>query len=353
MRRTIVMLLGVFLLLGLFAELHLASAQTATADSKPFDNRRLLVQPKNADGSIQLPPIWQDPVLWMRGEQQNFYGAMSGDLRKMRDENSWSASLALMLVSLGYGVFHAAGPGHGKAVISAWLLANRTQLRRGILIAFMSALVQALTAITATTLILWFVSEVAAATKNIAAVLESASYAMIAAMGLYMLWPLLKPYLQRRKITAAPVSGHHFEIINPLPVVAGHIHGPDCDHVHLPSAREVTQDWSWRKAFSMAFAVGIRPCTGALLVLVFANAMGLYAAGIAATFVMSLGTFITVAIIASLAVYARHFAERFAGGEAKWLGWLNVALRLGGGIAIALFGFLLFWGSLSGPSGNM
>ena len=72
---------------------------------------------------------------------------MQQSIKAMNSTSPLAAALALMGLSFGYGVFHAAGPGHGKAVISAWLLATENELRRGIAIAFMSALVQALTAI--------------------------------------------------------------------------------------------------------------------------------------------------------------------------------------------------------------
>ena len=111
-------------------------------------------------------------------------------------------------------------------------------------------------------------------------------------------------------------------------------------------------DWSLAKAFSLSFAVGIRPCTGAILVLVFANALGLYWAGIAATFAMAVGTFITVSVIAAVAVYAKKLAQRLASRDARWLDWLGFGLRLGGGLVITILGAILFMGSF-GSTGRM
>jgi ABC-type nickel/cobalt efflux system permease component RcnA len=148
----------------------------------------------------------------------------------------------------------------------------------------------------------------------------------------------------------------HFEIVNPLQHDHHHhAHDADCDcgHAHVPTAKDVSGKWSWGKAFSLAFAVGIRPCTGALLVLVFANALGLYWAGIVSTFVMALGTFITVSCVAALAVYSKQLAEKLASRDTKWLGFMATALRFGGGIAILLFGAILFVASLYGPTGSM
>ena len=112
-----------------------------------IDKRKLLVQPRNADGSIIMVSFWEDPVLWVRDKQQEFYGAMSGALRDVRTDKPSAAAWTLMLLSFGYGIFHAAGPGHGKTVISAWLLATENELKRGILIAFLSSIIQAVVAI--------------------------------------------------------------------------------------------------------------------------------------------------------------------------------------------------------------
>lgn len=333
-------------------------AQTAeSGTTSTFDQRKLLVPHKNPDGSIRVVPFLTDPVLWVRGQQQNFYGAMSSALRAMRDGNAVASGLTLMFLSFGYGVFHAAGPGHGKAVISAWLLATENQLRRGILVAFMSAIVQALTAIVIVSALFLVVASVGTAAKDVAGFLETASYALIAAMGAYLLWTGIKPMLTvSRPIAFATVpdqklmtphsnSDYHFKIVIPH----SHDHGADCDcgHTHVPAARDLTASLTWSKAFSLAFAVGIRPCTGALLVLIFANTIGIYWAGVASTFAMALGTFITVSVVATVAVYSKKLAEMLAARDTRWLDWMTTGLRVAGGAGILLFGIILALGSLS------
>lgn len=194
-----------------------------------------------------------------------------------------------------------------------------------------------------------------------AAYLESASFALIAGLGAYLLWTGLRATglsLAGSKLGTVVTAGgdhHHFEIILTLTPSNDHVHGPDCGcgHAHLPTAKDVKQDWSWQKAFSLSFAVGIRPCTGALLVLIFANALGLYWAGVISTFVMAFGTFLTVSTVAAIAVYSRKLAQGLAARDTKWLARLGAGLRLGGGLAILLFGAVLFAASLSGPVGNM
>ena len=101
-----------------------------------------------------------------------------------------------MLLSFGYGIFHAAGPGHGKTVISAWLLATENELKRGIVIAFLSSIIQALVAIMLVSILFLVVASASSAARDVAGFLESASYAMIGAMGLYLIWTALRPHAQ-------------------------------------------------------------------------------------------------------------------------------------------------------------
>ena len=242
-----------------------------------------------------------------------------------------------MLLSLGYGVFHAAGPGHGKTVISGWVLATEQQLKRGIIISFASAMIQALSAILIVTSLLFLVKAVGSTARSVASVLETASYGFIALLGFYLLWQAMGMIWPSRPVpTAGTADG------------TAHRQEPGCTHAHMPAPRELSRNWSLSKALSVAFAVGIRPCTGAILALLFANAVGVYWAGIAATFVMAVGTALTVSAIAIIAVFSKKKAMSILSGRQAWLDWTAFGLRLGGGLLIAFLGATLFWGSLNG-----
>jgi nickel/cobalt exporter len=329
-----------------------AQSTEQSAPAVKIDKRKLLVQPRNKDGSVQQVEFLQDPVLWAREKQQAFYGQMSGALRQMKSGSALASAWTLMLLSFGYGVFHAAGPGHGKAVISAWLLATENELRRGVLISFMSAIIQALAAIVLVSVLFLIVASVGSTARNMAGVLESTSYALIGMMGLYLIWTALRPLWAGRQGKAQQAGHHgHFSSFQPMKSTrnsGAHVHGPDCGcgHSHVPEARDLRGGWSLARALSLAFAVGIRPCTGAILVLVFANALGLYWAGVASTFAMAIGTFITVSAIAAVAVYSKKLATRYARQDDRWLHWLGLGLRIGGGSVIAFLGAILFLGSL-------
>ena len=333
-----------------------------------IDRKKLLVQPRNKDGTLQEVSFFEDPVLWAREKQQAFYGSLSASLRAMKGSSGFAAGWTLMLLSFAYGVFHAAGPGHGKAVISTWLLATENELKRGVLISFLSAVIQALTAIVLVSVLFLVVASVGSTARNVAGVLESASYGLIALLGAYLIWTaiaMLRParalepaaamagVSQRRATGLSDFAG--FQPMRNETVAADHMHGPDCGcgHAHLPAAKDLRGDWSFAKAFSLAFAVGIRPCTGAILVLVFANGLGLYWAGIASTFAMAVGTFITVSVIAAIAVYAKKFAARLMRGNSHLLAWTGIALRFAGGLVIVCLGTILFLGSLGSTNAMM
>jgi nickel/cobalt exporter len=335
--------LMVFILAGVFAAPAMAQTASEPAGEIKIDKKKLLVQPRNADGSPIMVSFWEDPVLWVREKQQAYYGAMSGTLRQIRTESPYAAAWTLMLLSFGYGIFHAAGPGHGKTVISAWLLATENELKRGIIIAFLSSIIQALVAILLVSVLLLVVASAGSAARDMAGFLESASYAMIGAMGLYLIWTALRPkaHHDHHEHAQHGHAHHHHD----------HVHDEHCDHAHVAEAKQVRGEWCLTKAFSLAFAVGIRPCTGAILVLILANALGIYWAGVASTLVMGIGTFLTVSAIAAIAVYSRKLALRLASADGRALGWLAFGLRLGGGIVIAGLGTLLFLGSLGGSAG--
>ena len=117
----------------------------------------------------------------------------------------------------------------------------------------------------------------------------------------------------------------------------------------MVDARQLAGPFSWRKVMAVVFSVGIRPCTGAILVLVFALTQGLFWAGVAATFAMALGTAITVAVLASLALGSRELALKLGGTNAVWANAVWTMCTIGGAVVIFLFGSLLFLASL-GPA---
>jgi ABC-type nickel/cobalt efflux system permease component RcnA len=191
--------------------------------------------------------------------------------------------------------------------------------------------------------------------RNVARWLEALSFLLISGLGFWLIWQAVRgPVTRLVRVPATLVSVPALAIaMDNHPANVHHHHHHEvgdcaCGHAHLPSASAVEGNWSLRRSLSISLAIGIRPCTGALLVLLFSSAAGIYWAGVISTFVMALGTAITVSVIATLAAGSRHAALALAGGNSAWLDWTAFTLRLGSGIVVATVGLVLFWAALHG-----
>jgi nickel/cobalt transporter (NicO) family protein len=258
---------------------------------------------------------------WILAKQAEFYRMLSGTIRAAKADGS--AAWTLMGISFAYGIFHAAGPGHGKAVISSYLVANNETWRRGIALSFASAILQAFTAIAIVGIAAVLLGATAHMMGNTVRVIEMVSYALIVLIGLRLLWVKGRAFLR----LLWPPSHDHYDHAHGHAHAHGHSHGHAHDHAHEHDHGDEAHAWGhahapepselkgphWlRRGLAAIVAVGLRPCSGAIIVLVFALAQGLFWIGVASTFVMGLGTAITVAGVATLAVAARGFAGRLA-----------------------------------------
>ena len=308
-----------------------------------------LAQPFGISRS-SAPPTFGPFTGWILEKQAEFYRMLSGAIRAAKADGS--AAWGLMGISFAYGVFHAAGPGHGKAVISSYLVANDETWRRGIALSFASAILQAFTAIAIVGIAAVLLGATAHVMGNAVRAIEMVSYALIVLIGLRLLWVkgrafwhLLRPHAHDHHDHA---HNHHHDHHGHD---HGHSHGHDHEdeahawgHAHAPEPSELKGPHWLRRGLSAIVAVGLRPCSGAIIVLVFALAQGLFWIGVASTFVMGLGTAITVAVVATLAVGARGFAGRLAKGKpGKGLLFLR-GVETAAALLIILFGAALLTG---------
>jgi nickel/cobalt transporter (NicO) family protein len=292
-------------------------------------------------------PAPADGVIgWLLARQALFYRALSGLIRTAKTDGS--AYWGLIGISFAYGVFHAAGPGHGKAVISSYLLANEETWRRGIALAFAAALLQAATAIVLVAVAALLIGATAKMMGDTVRVIEVVSYALIVLLGARLFWVKGRGFLHALRAVRSDVrANQHPHDRHDHPHDHAHCHDRDAAEnalpwgdAHAPEPEELAGPGGWHRGLSAIVAVGLRPCSGAILVLVFALAQGLFWAGVVSTFVMGLGTAITVAAIAVLAVAAKAAAKRFAATRA---GYGSLALR---GLEVAAALLVLMLGAL-------
>jgi nickel/cobalt transporter (NicO) family protein len=294
---------------------------------------------------------------WVLEKQQGLQRMLATSVKGLKTDNPMAGAVTLVGLSFLYGILHAVGPGHGKTIISSYVVANEETVRRGVIISFIAAGLQALTAVALVGLLLFGFNASGLQVNAWSNQLESVSYAMIALVGLYLLTTQLLRLLRSwRGMSATPVADEQLAQHHPHDHAHhNHTHGHAHDHApgeacdHIVDARQLADPFSWRKVMAVVFSVGIRPCTGAILVLVFAVTQGVFWAGVGATFAMALGTAITVAVLATLALGSRELALKLGGGNAVWAEAVWTVCAIGGAVIIFLFGLLLFLASL-GPT---
>lgn len=296
--------------------------------------------PPAADPGAVSP--WRRFWLWADARQQQLHRAIARDIMALRQragaEGGVDAGLMLIALSFIYGVLHALGPGHGKAVISSYAMAQERTVRRGVALSFAAALTQAVTAIAIGGVLALGVRATSMEIQTATARLESMSWLLIALTGCWLFYATIR----RRWFAGARHD----------PVHRDHDHDGaacSCGHAHLPDAATLDGGFSPWRAVAIVLAVGVRPCTGALLALVFALQQGVFWAGALAVLAMALGTAITVSMLVILAVGSREVVASVPGRGGVWAARVHDVAALGGALLLMALGAALFIASLGPP----
>lgn len=305
--------------------LHLPTLRPAPFNAPPTESAMIL--PRTA------------MFAWIIDAQRAFYTSLTSALARLRTNGN--AFWLLGALSFLYGIFHAVGPGHGKIVISSYVLANDQQLRRGLVLSVIAAMLQSTTAVVfilAAALVLHLSGAVMSQMANW---MVAGSYALVALLGA---WLIVRHIFFGHRHDHGIHDDHHHADANHH--AHHHAHVGEDDHLHVVPADRVRG--GWREQLAVVVSVGTRPCSGALIVLVFALSQGVLAAGVIAVYLMGAGTAITVSLLALLAVSARGLALRFAavggsGVATATLWWVELA----GALAVFAFGTLLLLASFS------
>tara|TARA_Y100000588_G_scaffold152370_1_gene166502 strand:+ start:276 stop:1193 length:918 start_codon:yes stop_codon:yes gene_type:complete len=292
--------------------------------------------------------MWQDTVLWIFTQQRQLHEAL---VDAFSASNSGSATaFGLIGLSFLYGLFHAAGPGHGKAVIATYLTAQKEQLARGVTMAVLGALCQGVTAIVLVYGLVGIAGWLPRETDAAVDWSERASFLLLVIMGLWLLKRAWNSLRSMRKTHAHDHHGHaHHEHGHHD---HGHHHHHDhddhcgCGHTHAPDPAEIARHRNSLKAMALiVLTIGLRPCTGAVLILVFAKVSKQDLTGVLAVMAMSAGTAIAVGTLACLTVFMRDWASARMASSERHAGILkfgqSAALTIGGIILLLLGASLL------------
>lgn len=265
--------------------------------------------------------------------QREMQGTLAAAVRALRAGHQ-GAMLALMTACFGYGFIHAAGPGHGKVLIAGFGMGRRVPVLRLAGLALVSSLAQSVVAIVlvfaGVTALGWTREKMVGVSDR---VMTPISYGVILALGLWLVWRGLRKLLRQRADDRVlrhkgPADGHHHPNDQTRPPDLdqghnldqghdhhrghdhhqGHVHDAHCGHAHGPSLQEAMAVSGLREAIALIAGIAMRPCTGALFLLILTWAMGIFGAGIAGVLAMGLGTASVTVTVAALAVWAREGA---------------------------------------------
>jgi len=287
---------------------------------------------------------WSELMFYIRTQQQQFHRELAEAIRAIQD-GGIQAAWAMVTISFLYGVFHAAGPGHGKAVISAYLLSHESKLKQGIALSFAAAFVQGLSAVILVEGLVGLAGWSRSDAREAVPVLEMVSFGLIALIGLVLVKRAATALWRQYRTMHSHDHSHSHDHDH-----THHHHDHDhdvhhcatCGHSHAPSPDMLKSGHSVKDIIAIIFSVGIRPCSGSVLVLIFAEIIGLRLAGIGSVFAISLGTAITVSTLAFFAVHFRKGALYIAQKqEGRLLQNLALGSAICGGLLIMAIGLSL------------
>jgi len=270
------------------------------------------------------PQILAQSMQWQRAINQE----LSSLLRQVA-ENPTRAGWILLGVSFSYGVLHALGPGHGKIVITTWLATHPSKLKTSLKLTFAASLLQGLVAIGLVTILL-VVLQLPSRQLHLSSFwLEKGSYLLVGVLGLLLCLRAI------RRLLTLLRRQPHFRTFTPQ-----HIHDEHCGcgHQHVPNPQQLAAGDDWRARLMVIVSMGIRPCSGAIMVLLFSKVIGVFSWGVLSALAMASGTAITLSGLALLVHGCRNFAIRLSKNRPPLLwqqvGWSSLALA--GGVILVV-----------------
>jgi nickel/cobalt transporter (NicO) family protein len=270
------------------------------------------------------PQVLLKSVIWQRDLNQQ----LSALLQAVA-ENPTKAGGTLLAFSFIYGVLHALGPGHGKIVITTWLATHPSKLKSSIGLTLAASLLQGLVAIALVVVVLTLLALPARQLHLSSFWMEKGSYALVGVLGLLLCWRAVK---KLRVLMRRPV----FKSFTPH-----HVHDANCGcgHQHMPDPQQMENGNDWRARLVIVLSMGMRPCSGAIMVLLFSKVVGVFSWGVVSALAMAAGTSITISSLALLVHSFRQLAVRLSGNKApvlwRQVGWTTLAFAGGAILVIA------------------
>jgi nickel/cobalt exporter len=326
MRRAIVAAGLLALLAGLGASAQAGGLQLGTPPAErsqgreealPVPSRPLPGRGGEGMGLLPVPGFLQGVTATITQAQRRLNQTLSQEMRRIQQTGSPAAILTVSVVAFLYGVLHAAGPGHGKLVVSAFFLGREARIIKGVMMGGLVSLLQTLSAIAIVLVLVFVLGQSGFDVVQQSVWVEVTSYGLIVLIGLYLIY--------------AALTGRHL----------GHHHG-ETDHAHAESDEPYVHR-------GVVLAAGLTPCASAIIILLFALANGVLAIGMVATLIMAVGMSVTVALVGVATIATRKTLLTVMAARPRAALWVRRGLTLTGAMLITVVGSLFFasaWGRL-------
>lgn len=292
---------------------------------------------------LHWPQLLLQSVLW----QKDLHQHMTQLLQQVAAQPH-QAGLTLLLFSLLYGVLHALGPGHGKVVITTFLATHPTKLKTSLKLTLLASLLQGSVAIVLVTLMLVILQTSSRQLHLSSFWLERGSYLFVTGLGVWIgcralsaLWQNVRPRPAMSIYAVRPTHRHHENCA--------------CGHAHLPDAQQVADAVNWKTQLLVVLSMGLRPCSGAIMMLLFAKVIGVYAWGVVSAAAMAVGTALTISAMGLVVQHSRALAQRLAnaGRVAKSVHLIMPLLALTGSLLLIITGIILWQSAQPVISGGL
>lgn len=296
--------------IGLILLLLLASASGALAQNPFFSKKKSSPQP--ALSRLAPPhPIFIKLAVW----QKQLKDTMAGLIEQARSERRPGPILYLLLLAFCYGVLHAAGPGHGKAVVTSFILSQKRSLAGGLLLGNGVALAHGIAGIILVLAVHFILkSGLIGPLQTVTRTTQYISYSLITLLGAAL---VIKCFIKWRS------AGRD----NRKP-------------------GENTAAGSGKRMLPVVIAVGMIPCPGVVMVMLFAMSMNLIGLGIALGFCIAAGMAVTITLVVILAMYGKGLTLKVLGRDSRLAKRIELGIEATAGLLVAALGGLLLVGTV-------
>ena len=280
------------------------------AQDNPFISKK---PEKSMEKTIQYPNLIQKFMRQISVLQHKLNQKITELSKEIKEKRSAKPILIILFMTFIYGMVHALGPGHGKTVTFSYFLSERAEVRKGIMVGGLIGFLHAISALILV-LVLYFIIQQSflRPIEELSRIIKLISYGLITLIGLFL---LSKTILGLRKEKRA--------------------------EKRIKDSSVTTKD-----IIPFAIAVGMIPCTGAVIVLLFSISMGILGIGIISTLCMALGMATTISLVGVSTILAKNGVTKFIVNRPKVNTILQTTFSLIGALLIILFGILLFTNTL-------